>query len=329
MKVLMTFALVACLFGMMPARAFAWNQATHAYIADRLAARAGSDNLSEMWGSVAPDLFNFVFDPGLCVGWIADQTQGADPASAMKIWSFASTSKEKALAYGFISHNDSWGADFVAHHSGLRPGYENEGYIITKAKQLLNAPSNSDNPQRTFGDVFADLGMSADEALEVAHLISEEAVDIRLANEVDPLLGRKLATSAQGVTRRFPALLVKTFAADYANHCFSDDDSIAASVLTATEEEHRNNMIFLGRSISQPEPVAVQMLSEQLVAVLPNFMGRPLPIPYGEAVEIIEAAMFSAIGLCDDYKAEIDTVVEFVGQNLKNHGITYGPKKDD
>jgi hypothetical protein len=281
MKAFITLGLMCFLCVMMPAAGFSWNQATHAYIAERLGARVGHDNLNEMWGSVAPDLFNFVFDPALCPGWIADQTQGADPASVMKIWNAASTDAEKALAFGFVSHNQSWGADFVAHVSGLRPGYEHDGYIITKAKQLLNAPSSPADPQRTFGDVFAGLGMSSDEALLVAHGITEDAIDIRLGNEVEPLLGRKLATAARSDTRSFPPLLVKTFAADYADHCFGGDYSTAASVLTATEQEHRKNMIFLGQALSQSEPVAVQLLAEQLVAVLPGFLGRPLPIAQG------------------------------------------------
>ncbi|MGO9443624.1 MAG: hypothetical protein ACLPXB_02485 [Thiobacillaceae bacterium] len=100
MKILICFLAL-----MTPAVAFSWNQATHAYIADRLGARVGYDNLNEMWGSVAPDLFNFVFDPALCPGWISDQTQGADPATVMNIWMAASTDKEKALAFGFLSHN--------------------------------------------------------------------------------------------------------------------------------------------------------------------------------------------------------------------------------
>lgn len=309
--------LICCLFLAMPTAAFAWNQATHAYIADRLGARAGLDNLNEMWGSTAPDMFNYVFDPDLCVGWISDQAQGVDPDSAMKIWSAVSTDKDVALAFGFVSHNDSWGADFVAHHSGLRPGYENDGYIITKAKQLLNTPSNPADPQRTFGDVFAGYGMNPDMALLVAHVITEYAIDIRLGNDVDPLLGRKLATAARNETKKFQPLLVKAFAAEYADHCFDGDFSSAAAVLTATEKGHRKDMIFLGQAISQPEPVAVQLLAEQLVAVLSDLGFSYVP------VETVKAGIVSSIALCDDYKAEIDATVEFVEQRLVDHGVTY------
>jgi hypothetical protein len=315
--------LICILFVMMPAAAFSWSQATHAYIADRLGARVGYDNLNEMWGSVAPDLFNFVFDPAVCPGWIADQTQGTYSDTFLKVWNVAATNAEDALAYGFVSHNEQWGADHSAHESGLRPGYENEGYIITKAKLLLNAPIGPTNPQQTFGDVFAGLGMNPDEALLIAHVITEDAIDIRLGNEVDPLLGRKLATAARNETKMFRALLVEAYAADYADYCFGGDYATAASVLTATEEGHRKYMIFLGQAISKSEPAAAQLLAQQLVSILPELLGNPLPVPEAEAVEIVRAAMFSAMDICDDYLAEINATIEFVDKNLKEHGIAY------
>jgi hypothetical protein len=109
----------------------------------------------------------------------------------------------------------------------------------------------------------------------------------------------------------------------------SGDCSTTASALTATESEHRKNMIFSGPAISQSQPVAVQLLAKQLVGVLPNYLGRPLPVPDEEAVEIIATAMLGATGLCDDHKAEIDATVEFVGKNLKDHGVTSGPRKNE
>ncbi len=113
--------------------AFSWNQATHAYIADHLGASAGHDNLNEMWGSVAPDFFNYVFDPALCPDWVADQTQGIDADTVLKVWDAADSEKEKALAYGFVSHNNDWGADHTAHEASLTLEPD-QGYIIIKAK---------------------------------------------------------------------------------------------------------------------------------------------------------------------------------------------------
>lgn len=314
-----TIGLIFCLFFAMSTAAFPWNQATHAHIADRLAAHAGHDNLLEMWGSVMPDFYNYIFDQTLCPGWVADQTHGnSSPYSDtfLKVWNAADTRVEAPLAYGFVSHNQAWGADYVAHVSGLRPGYENGGYIIIKAGQLLTTPVDPANPERTFGDAFAGLGMSPDMALLVAHVITEYAIDIRLGNEVDPLLGRKLATAARNETKKFQPLLVKAFAADYAAYCFGGDYSVAASELTSAEKGHRKDMIYLGHAISQSKPVAAQLLAEQLAAVLSD-LGMPVP------VDILKAAMFSAMGICDDFKAEVDAAVEFVKKSLEDHGITY------
>lgn len=221
-KALMIFGLICFLVVIMPAVAFSWSQATHAYIADSLGARAGHDDLSEMWGSVGPDLFIFVFYPVVCPGWITDQTHGTYSDTFMKVWNAAGTKFEDSLAYGFVSHNQQWGADFTAHVSSRTFG-QDDGYIIKKARILLNTPLDPANPQRTFGVVFVGLGMNPDEQLLVAHLIAEYAVDIRLRNDADPLLGRKLARAARGESKRFPDLLIKAFAADYAAFCFGGD----------------------------------------------------------------------------------------------------------
>jgi len=65
---------------------------------------------------------------------------------------------------------------------------------------------------------------------------------------------------------------------------------------------------------------AAQLLAEQLVGVLPDFLGHPVP---AEAVEIVKGAILSSMAICDDYKAEIDSTIEFVDKNLRDHGIIY------
>jgi hypothetical protein len=311
-----------CLVFAMPPATFSWNQPTHAYIADRLGARVGRDNLNEMWGSVTPDFFNFVFDPVLCPGWVSDQTHGTYSDTFLKVWNAADTDVEHALAFGFVTHNQAWGADHAAHIACRTCG-QNDGYVIVKARQLLAAPYPA-NPEQTFGDIFeGTLGMSPEEASLVAHVVIEEAVDIRLANEVDPLIGRKLATAARSETKRFQPLLVKAFSADYAANCFSGDEDKAAEVLTAAEKQHRKDMTFIGEAISRPEQDAVKLLAEQLVGVFPDFLGRPLPVPDADAVELVAAAIFSSMAICDDYKEEIVATIEFVGNNIEENGITY------
>jgi hypothetical protein len=318
-KTLVTLGAV-CVFFLLPAAAFPWNQATHAHIADALAARVGQDNLQEMWGSVAPDFFNYIFDPAVCPGWVSDQTHGVEADTFLKVWNAAGAKKEEALAYGFVSHNGVWGADYSAHEASLTLGSE-EGYVIAKARLLLNAPLDPASPHPTFGEVFADsFGVNPDVALLIAHVITEYAVDIRLGSEVDPSLGRKLAAAARGETKRFADLLVEAFAADYAAYCFSGDTARAASVLTAAEKAHREDMIYLGQAISQSEPVAVRRLAEQLVVLLPDFLGAPLP---ANTQEVMEAGISTAMALCDDYLPEIEATIEFVAKNLKEQGIVY------
>ena len=143
-KAVMTFGLICLLLAMIPTIVFSWGDATHIYISDRLKARVGYENRNEMWGSLGPDIFNFVFDPALCPTWLADQTHGSTPDSFMKVWNAAGTTAEKALAYGFVSHNEAWGADFTAHISGLTFGHD-WGYINEKAMVLAE---HLDKPDR-------------------------------------------------------------------------------------------------------------------------------------------------------------------------------------
>lgn len=308
---------VTCLLSfMLPGAAYAWNQAAHAYIVERL---VGPEKSKEMWGSTAPDFFNYIFDPTACPGWVSNQTHGSTGETFLKLWNAASTPSEKALAYGFVSHNQQWGADYVAHISGLRPGYENDGYIIIKAKQLLDAPVDSTNPASTFGEVFTgSFGASPEEALLIAHAIAEYAIDLRLQKEADPSLGRKLATAARSEAKSFTPLLLNAYAAEYAANCFNGDLATATTELTAAVRLHRQDMIYLGQAISRPEPVAVELLAEQLLAILGDFLPGPLP---DNAVDTLKAAISSAMNLCDDYRAQIETTIEFVDKNIKDHGI--------
>jgi len=55
--------------------------------------------------------------------------------SFMKVWDSSRCGLQRSLAYGFLSHNDVWGADYTAHHKACTTGL-NEGYVITKARWL-------------------------------------------------------------------------------------------------------------------------------------------------------------------------------------------------
>ena len=117
--------------------ALSWEKGTHLYIADKLKKQGGMNpsNMDEMYGAMAPDIFNYVFDlPAEVYAWLYDQTHH----QYINMWKAVKWGYEKPLAFGFVSHNDTWGADRTAHHLALTTGL-NEGYIITKANLLVAA----------------------------------------------------------------------------------------------------------------------------------------------------------------------------------------------
>ena len=307
--------------------AFSWGDATHVYISDRLKARVGHDNINEMWGSLGPDIFNFIFDEDLCPIWLAEQTQGGTTNSFMKVWNAASTTSEKALAYGFVSHNEVWGADYTAHISGLTFG-QGVGYINAKAMVLLDTPINPTVPydpnlNPKFSEIFSGIGLEPDQQLIIAHVIAEYAIDIMLKNDVDRSIGRKLKVASRARSSKFPGLLVEAYAADYTANCTGIDYPTAVYIITSAESEYRNNMTFYGKAISLPEPIAVHLIAEQIVTLAPGFLGGTLPIPEADAVEIVKAMIYVSIEVCDDYITEINATIEFVENNLITNGIVY------
>jgi hypothetical protein len=307
--------------------AFSWGDATHIYISDRLKARFGNNNINEMWGSLGPDIFNFVFDQALCPSWLAEQTHGGATDSFMKVWNAASTTSEKALAYGFVSHNEIWGTDYTAHISGLTFG-QGLGYINAKAMVLLDTPINPADPYDSdlnpkFSEIFSSTGMEPLQQLIIAHVIAEYAIDIMLKNDVDRSIGRKLKVAARARSSKFPGLFVDAYAADYAVNCTGIDYLAAAYIITSAEAEYRNNMVSYEKAISQSEPVTAQLIAEQIVALAPGFLGGPLPIPEADAVEIVIAAIYASMEICEDYITEINATIEFVENNLVINGIIY------
>jgi len=151
--------------------ALSWEKGTHLYIADKLKKQGGMNplNMDEMYGAMAPDIFNYVFDlPAEVYAWLYDQTHH----QFALMWRAVKWGYEKPLAFGFVSHNDTWGADRTAHHQALTTGLA-EGYIITKATMLSAAID--------WGALEAVVGaIPADVRLEVCHNIVEAAGDVVL-----------------------------------------------------------------------------------------------------------------------------------------------------
>jgi hypothetical protein len=288
----------------------AWNWGVHAYIDDHLGATDPASNSNEIYGGVAPDLFNYVFD---------DHLYAMTHKQFMKVWAARSPSTN-SCAFGFVSHNDKWGADSTAHHDCTSCGTKNEGYVIQKAEYMV------ENPPAALSDLLAYVAsQNHDVAVEICHNFVEAAVDI-LVKQDDPAIGSKLMGAALGRSDTFPLLLVDAYAQDIATYLgMSSTD--AAHFVTQKEEEFRESMVAYGWALMQDDETAVHLLSQQMASIAGAYLaanGITLPVPSDQLVPLIEQGIWAAHELCaDDYKKEIDGTIELVGGELQKRGIVY------
>ena len=182
-----------------PPRAQAWGSAVHVYVADHCGRAFPLLDRHEMYGATLPDLFNYVFDPA--VKPAADLTH----YDVMQMWGAATCPVSKAVAFGYVSHNDGWAADFTAHHQNARP--PGEGYVIEKAKLL--APALASQLTR----LIPNAQQRAAVALGVSHILVEAGVDI-LLKRTDPVIGLRVSLAALLRGPQAPRLLVEAYADD-------------------------------------------------------------------------------------------------------------------
>lgn len=180
-----------------PTAAFSWGSAVHAYMGDQLGAQGGLLNKNEVYGSMAPDLFNFQLDKPEYRGFLYSQTHN----NFQKVLDEAKSQPAMALALGFLSHNGVWGADYTAHDSGITFG-QDRGYIIAKAEILLTILKEI--------QAYQALNISDDLGMEVAHQLVENAVDI-LMKGLDSKIGEKIIAAALPPNPNRPHLLVKAY----------------------------------------------------------------------------------------------------------------------
>jgi len=310
-KPIAVLGIIFLTLAMFSSNAFCWGSATHAYIDDHLGKRGVLKNINEMYGGMAPDVFNYLFDKPTYLGYLCFQTHN----EFLKVWDASGFEKGEALAYGFVSHNDLWGADSTAHHSGLTFG-TSEGYIIAKAYILTRILEQVPEYQA--------LGLPEPVALEVSHNFVEAGVDI-LIKRIDPFIGKKIAASALRRSPEFPFLLLKAYAQD-----FSEYAGIryleAAKIITSAEREFRKTTVLYGQALMQDEATALQLISEQMAELSTVFLtAYGVELPEGtDLTPLIQFAIDQAMVICaDDFAAEVTATINFVDQQLKLHGIDY------
>jgi hypothetical protein len=305
------------ILGLSASQAWAWGSATHTYLDDRLNRQGpGRKNLGEIYGGIATDLFNYLFAPYQPYLY----AQAHD--DFLKVWEAAGPGKssvKRALAYGFVSHNDLWGVDVTAHHNGLTFG-QDQGYVIAKAQAM--------KPYLIFA--LASMGVSLPDAvaLDLCHNFVEYGVDVLVKN-LDAQVGAKMAGAALKRNPALPALLVQAYGNDVAANLGIRSQDAAKLILTA-EQSFRKTKIYEGQALMQDNAAAIALLAEELAefaqAYLASF-GVTLPPDVGREQIVVLAENFIglAIDMCQgDFAQELTATIAFVNEQLDAHGIAYG-----
>lgn len=290
--------------------AFPWGSATHAYIDGKIGKRLLFD-AQERYGGMGPDLFNFMFTNPALATYLYGQTH----TEFMKVWDAANKPVEKALAFGFVSHNDVWGADMTAHHDGLTFG-QGEGYVIAKAAILANM-------LKTVPE-FAALDLPDPVVMEIAHNFVEYGTDI-LVKRADPLIGQKVIVAAVFRSPDFPRLLIKAYGGGLAAAAGISSGE-AARLITVTELDFRKMIISYGQALTLDETTSRGLLAEQLAAFATAFLqAYGIVLPAGvDLVPLAELGISQAMQLCAaDFPGELAATVDEVRVQLKAHDIGY------
>ena len=289
--------------------ALPWGFATHAYMDDHLGKKGTKNNLNEIYGGVTPDLYNYLFDYPEYLDFLSEQTH----LGFKNVWKVSRSNVEKSYAFGFVSHNDRWGADFTAHHA-CQTCEQPDGYAYAKANVLI-----SEAP------LPPELGIPDEIAVEIFHEIVENAVDI-LVKRTDPLIGDRLSSAALQRSHRFPQLLVRAYANRFASFA-SITELEAAQFIQAAENDFREAIFSYGQILSLNEETAIDLISEQTANLAQGFLalyGIALSIPPEQVVYMVASYMVFAIELCqEDYLEEIEATIPYVRHKLEVHGVTY------
>lgn len=291
----------------------AWERGTHAFIAHHLKKANGPYDIEEMYGAMAPDAFNYLFTaPGILYrDYLYDQTHHY----FLKVQYAVKYGYEKASSYGFISHNDTWGADSTAHHASLTLD-PNEGYVITKAKMLdvyLKSVSS---------DYFNLLKDYPEVALEICHNIIEAAGDIVLV-KFDRSLGAKIIQIAARPKTNMQNLMVRAYAQGLSD--FSQTTAAplsyaeAEQFIRATENAFRTSCIAYGYLLQQDESIILENVIAEfksLATVYLTAFGLPVPDD-ATLTALLQGSFQAAIELIkDDYLPEIMATINMLKKSM-------------
>jgi hypothetical protein len=213
------------------------------------------------------------------------------------------------FAFGFVSHNEHWGADYTAHQNGLTT---QEGYVVTKSKIL--APKL--RPQLEV--IFEDAGIQHASLLAgllasgIAHPLIETAIDLLIKRNENPYIGLGLFQSAQDRPPSIPDLLVVAYARDFVHHMKVSKEE-AGKMIREAEREFQQMMILYGEILTKEESEAIKELADQGAALIEGYIesaiGKEANIPSEVFIEFIHLAIQQVE---EDYSQEITATFSYL-----------------
>jgi hypothetical protein len=288
---------------------FAWGTATHAYLAK--GAGQGNLNSQEIYGATVPDLFNLMLD-SLDYDYLVDRTH----------YHYGNVKKKargmglESFAFGFVSHNEKWGADDSAHRNGWTT---REGYII--AQSTLLGPQLRPQVQvilENSGVPLASL-VAGVLAPQLAHPIIETAIDLLIKRNENPLIGQELLQSALDRSSIVPDLLVAAYGKSLARRMNVSEEG-AGSFIRDAEGGFREMMIRYGEILSKDEEEAIQDLANEGAALIQGYIesatGTQVEVPPEVLVEFLHLAIQQVE---ENYNGEIAATLSHLQQRLNSY----------
>ncbi|MFC1895989.1 hypothetical protein ACFL0Q_04950 [Thermodesulfobacteriota bacterium] len=333
--------IIAIMISTTPAAALAWGSATHLYLAEKLGNKDGTTDQQEMYGATLIDVFNLMFgydyQPYLWYQTHYEFMKLADAAEP----------DENALAYGFVSHNEAWGADYTAHIDALTIE-GNEGYVIIKSAELASVLKDAyvipalEYILTILGYDLSDPDIQdlIDYAAPIVSLMLadsgvESAIDYLVSQNEDKKVGFRMYNSAQKRGDFVPNLLCQAYAGGLASEAGISIET-ASGIIYATELAFRAELMNYGNTLTQNN--VLESMAEQgaelAIDILQEEYGIEIP------PELYNVAKYVATGLMtitlseaievvkEDYAEELEATQKYVKKQLNAHKIkTY--RRDD
>ena len=306
-KVLIVSALFLSMVVLMTsAETFAWGAATHAYLAK--GAGQGNLNSQEIYGATVPDLFNLMLDSP-DYDYLVDRTH----YQYGKVQKGAQGMGLNSFVFGFVSHNEKWGADRTAHRKGQTT---REGYIIAQATLL--GPKLKPRLEEILAN-SGDPSAAGVLAPQLAHPIAETAIDLLIKRNEDPLIGQELLQSAQNRPSAAPDLLVAAYGKSLARRMKVSEEE-AGNLIRNKEAEFREKMIRYGEILGKDEEEAIQDLANEGVGLIEQYIeavtGTDIIVPVEVVTEFLHLALQQVE---ESYGEEIAATLSYLQQRLDGY----------